>query len=241
MIKKIYAELLSQFPEDSDTIGEFTFNKCSTHPVLGISCFGIPNDNKLGMMERVALLLLATRSGLIVIFQLSKFQQLPVLLKNLLEEPRIIKVSVGPLNDMVNLAANYSITVAGVLDLNDIAEQVGVRKRGLHQLARNELQIELEKIPGNLLMDCELKTIPNILKHLAANDVHAKIKLFMSLTAKLGPLIRKIATCELQPQRVHPYRIVIFESVSTKLFKNERIKVASTYDECARLVEEIKR
>ncbi|KAK3892389.1 hypothetical protein Pcinc_003759 [Petrolisthes cinctipes] len=127
---------------------------------VGVDCEW---TNTHSQRKPVALLQLATCSGLCVIIRLSHMQSnIPPSLKSLLEDDTILKVGIATLDDSTLLHTDYCIKVHGCVDLRHLAVQIkegpekhqhqhsqeGDRKAlglGLNALSTRHLGLKLDK------------------------------------------------------------------------------------------------
>uniref|UniRef100_A0A6A7FVP8 Exonuclease 3'-5' domain-containing protein 2-like n=1 Tax=Hirondellea gigas TaxID=1518452 RepID=A0A6A7FVP8_9CRUS len=85
---------------------------CSSLGCIGFDCEWV-------VSRPVALLQLATHTGLCVLFRLCKLKDVPQSLKDLLRDPTVLKVGVAPADDCRRLWKDHGIIVNGALDLRE--------------------------------------------------------------------------------------------------------------------------
>lgn len=111
--------------------------------VLGFDCEWVTRD---GVRQPVALLQLATHSGICGLFRLSHLNpKMPAELKMLLEDKTVLKVGVDPLNDANHLLKDYQVQVKSTLDLRYLAQYLGKAPQGLAKLSKAFVGVELNK------------------------------------------------------------------------------------------------
>jgi ribonuclease D len=80
-----------------------------------------------------------------VIFPLKRLNGMPYSLRNLLIDPSIIKIGCGTRNDELKLLREYRLEVASLVDVNDIAINLGITKIGLRNLSMSMLHVVMPK------------------------------------------------------------------------------------------------
>ncbi|KAB7500818.1 Exonuclease 3'-5' domain-containing protein 2 [Armadillidium nasatum] len=102
---------------------------------------------KGGKRNPVALLQLATYSGICVVLRLNYLQGVPHSLKDLLEDKEIVKVGVSCETDNRHLTLDYNINVRSCMDLRHLALEDNLKniKFSLENLARHYLGKNLNK------------------------------------------------------------------------------------------------
>lgn len=111
--------------------------------VLGFDCEWLTVD---GIRRPVALLQLATHSGLCALFRLSHLNpSMPAELKRLLEDETILKVGVAPRDDAKYLLKDYDVQVRSTLDLRHLAQYLERAPEGLAKMSKAFVGVELNK------------------------------------------------------------------------------------------------
>ncbi|XP_059620765.1 exonuclease 3'-5' domain-containing protein 2 [Phlebotomus argentipes] len=170
--------------EQCQRVVEILKNHCRKFQVLGFDCEWVTVN---GVRHPIALLQLASHSGLCALFRLSHIRGIPADLRELLEREDIIKVGVAPNEDARLLCADYSVHVASVLDLRSMANLVGEQPLGLSKLSQTFLGIELDK---DWRLRCSDWAAPELdAKQLqyAANDAFVAIELFKYFSRRISP------------------------------------------------------
>ncbi|XP_062546480.1 exonuclease 3'-5' domain-containing protein 2-like isoform X2 [Armigeres subalbatus] len=147
---------------------------CKKYPVLGLDCEW--NNDRNGR-RKVALLQLATQTGLCFLFRLCKIGYIPEELKCILADPNIRKAGVGVETDMQYLLIDYQADGAGAVDLREMAEICDVPlPHDLASLAKQSLGIIMDKTWQVSDWEADVLT-ENQIKY-AANDARVAIELY---------------------------------------------------------------
>lgn len=112
------------------------------YPVLGFDCEWLTVD---GTRRPVALLQLASNSGLCALIRLCQLKHVPGDLQQLLEDETILKVGVAPLDDAKYLFKDYNVQVRSTLDLRHLASTLERPPEGLAKLSKSFIGVELNK------------------------------------------------------------------------------------------------
>lgn len=112
------------------------------YKVLGFDCEWLTVD---GSRRPVALLQLASQSGLCALIRLCQLQHVPGDLQQLLEDETVFKVGVAPLDDAKNLFKDYNVQVKSTLDLRHLALHLERPPEGLAKLSKGFIGVELNK------------------------------------------------------------------------------------------------
>lgn len=153
----------------------FSHSHCQKYNVIGFDCEWITVG---GTRRPIALLQLATHQGLCALIRLCILKCIPIELKNLLEDYRIIKVGVVPLNDANYLKNDYGINVKSTLDLRYLAEKCQYKPAGLGRMSKAHLNVELDKNWRLACSNWENLQLTNQQIMYAAKDAHVAIELF---------------------------------------------------------------
>ncbi|XP_058825513.1 exonuclease 3'-5' domain-containing protein 2-like [Topomyia yanbarensis] len=155
---------------------------CQEHPILGLDCEWV---SERGRRYPVALLQLATHRGFCALFRLCEMRRIPSELRNLLNDPSILKVGVGPDVDANYLEEDYNIRVIRTLDLRHLARDSGFPwPYGMANLAKNALGITMDKDWTISASDWESSDLTDRQIKYAANDAHVAVELFEVLAKR---------------------------------------------------------
>ncbi|XP_037943336.1 exonuclease 3'-5' domain-containing protein 2 isoform X1 [Teleopsis dalmanni] len=168
--------------EKCDAVVADLKKQCIKNPVLGFDCEWITVNGK---RRPVALLQLATDNGLCALFRLCHLRPIPVCLRELLLNDRILKVGVDSHEDAKKLAFDYSLCVSGTYDLRFLAKENGYKAEGLAKLAKSHLNVVLDK---NWRLSCsnwEAVELTSAQLNYAANDALVAVKIFNKLFSQL--------------------------------------------------------
>ncbi|XP_053694716.1 exonuclease 3'-5' domain-containing protein 2 [Sabethes cyaneus] len=158
---------------------------CQEYALLGLDCEWVSEQGK---RRPVALLQLASHRGFCALFRLFEFKRIPAELGELLSDPTILKVGVGPVDDAKLLRLDYNLKVAGVLDLRHLAEKAGIPgPYGLGRLAQSVLGVTLDKHWRVRASNWERPLLSERQRAYAANDVHVAVALFERIAKQLVP------------------------------------------------------
>ncbi|CAG2056043.1 unnamed protein product, partial [Timema podura] len=152
---------------------------CTKLSALGFDCEWV---TERGSRRPVALLQLASVDGLCALYRLCKVHYIPTQLKELLEDPSILKVGVAPSDDAKYLLADYGVKVRGCLDLRHLAKLHGNSTGGLGSLAQTTLGVKLDKNWRVRCSDWEAQQLDAQQLDYAAKDALVGIVIFAWLT-----------------------------------------------------------
>ncbi|XP_045134469.1 exonuclease 3'-5' domain-containing protein 2-like isoform X2 [Portunus trituberculatus] len=143
-----------------------------------------------GSRRPVALLQLATSSGLCVLVRLSHLKGITLLnLEEFLRDDTVLKVGVGTIEDSDYLYQDYKLQVQGCIDLRHLVllkeENEGGHHLGLSALAKTFLGITLDKDWRVRASDWEADTLSKRQEKYAADDALVGIQLLMVLVGEL--------------------------------------------------------
>lgn len=131
-------------------------------------------------------------------------------MRQLLEDPEIIKAGVVPTSDANYLLQDYAIMMNGTFDLRFLALLAKHQAEGLGKLSKSILGIELDKNWRVRCSDWEIETLSPSQIDYAAKDAFVAIEIFR----KLYRLIR--------PETINPEDIRRFcDSYTDIAFKNK--------------------
>lgn len=148
---------------------------CREYNVIGFDCEWVTIN---GSRRPIALMQLATHRGLCALIRLCYLQRVPVELKDLLEDFRIIKVGVVPCNDAKYLSHDYGVRVASTLDLRHLAELRQFKPAGLAKMSITHLNVALDKNWRLACSNWENAQLTDQQVAYAAKDAHVAIELF---------------------------------------------------------------
>jgi exonuclease 3'-5' domain-containing protein 2 len=154
------------------------FRTCKEFPVLGFDCEWVTVNNE---RRKVALIQLCSPEGLCGLFRVCKFSSFPPELREILENPEILKVGVTPEMDARLLLQDYSVNVQGTFDLRFIAMQSGRKPGGLAALSKSILNIELDKNWRVRCSDWEIEELSKSQIDYAAKDAFVAVEIFRKL------------------------------------------------------------
>ncbi|XP_055710470.1 bifunctional 3'-5' exonuclease/ATP-dependent helicase WRN-like isoform X4 [Phlebotomus papatasi] len=141
---------------------------------LGFDCEWIASGQR---RSRVALIQLATASGICGLFRINKIGHVPDTLKDVLKDKTIRKVGVNSALDARYLRMDYNVEMSSVLDLRSIAPE-WCFDMGLERMAKKFLNIELDKKSGISYSNWENSELTNEQIDYAAKDAIVGIKLY---------------------------------------------------------------
>nr|XP_029718912.1 exonuclease 3'-5' domain-containing protein 2-like [Aedes albopictus] len=149
---------------------------CRNFPVIGLDCEWV---SFYGTRQKVALLQLASASGLCLLIRLFQMDAFPRELRDLLGDPRIFKVGVEVFYDGQKLLQDYGLDVKGTVDLRHLAKQLRVPgKFGLGGLAETVLGVRLDKDWQISASDWQRTELSHVQREYAAKDAIVALKLF---------------------------------------------------------------
>lgn len=168
---------ITKFPQPISKLHSYNCRRshCREYNVIGFDCEWVSIN---GSRRPIALMQLATHRGLCALVRLCYLKRVPVALKDLLEDFRIIKVGVVPLDDAKYLNHDYGVCVASTLDLRHLAELRAFKPAGLAKMSKTHLNVELDK---NWRLACSNWESPQLSDQqvaYSAKDAHVAIELF---------------------------------------------------------------
>lgn len=172
-------------PEDCQKVIGLLRDHCREFRVLGFDCEWV---NEQGNRHPVALLQLASHRGLCALIRLCEMKRIPQELSDLLNDPAIVKVGVGPLDDAKLLKNDYNLKVESTLDLRHLAERCGVPgPYGMAKLAESTLGIKLDKHWRIRASNWENDQLTERQVAYAASDAHVAVELFQKFAKRAVP------------------------------------------------------
>nr|CAD7600635.1 unnamed protein product [Timema genevievae] len=165
--------------QENEEVTNMLRKSCTKLSALGFDCEWV---TERGSRRPVALLQLASVDGLCALYRLCKVHYIPTQLKELLEDPSILKVGVAPSDDAKYLLADYGVKVRGCLDLRHLAKLHGNSTGGLGSLAQTTLGVKLDKNWRVRCSDWEAQQLDAQQLDYAAKDALVGIVIFAWLT-----------------------------------------------------------
>jgi len=168
-------------PKDWTDIANKVKNDLEILPVLGLDCEWVSDD---GRAKPVALLQIATFSGLCVLVRLPVLGTIPNSLKEILASHEILKTGVAVLDDSQKLLADYGLDLVGCVDLRHLVLDFRCRnsghpgKLGLESLASEILGVSLDKDWRLRAGDWEADILSERQIKYAANDALVAVNIF---------------------------------------------------------------
>ncbi|EDS34334.1 3'-5' exonuclease [Culex quinquefasciatus] len=151
-------------------------NHCRDYRILGFDCEWVTEKGK---RHPVALLQLASHQGLCALIRLCQMKRIPPELGELLNDPGILKVGIGAIEDAQLLRSDYNLKVESALDLRHLAERCRVPgPYGMARLAEKSLGLQLDKHWRVRASDWEALELSERQLKYAANDAHVAVELF---------------------------------------------------------------
>ncbi|REE01034.1 3'-5' exonuclease [Marinoscillum furvescens] len=147
--------------------------------ILGFDTETKPTFNK-GEYNQTALIQLSTLTDAFII----RIKDLGIsnLLKNLLEDPDIVKVGISIRDDLKELKKCRNFRPAGFVDLNDIAGELGIRQIGMKSLSGIFLKSRISK--SQQTSNWESRELTTGQLSYAATDAWVCIKIYKMLLDK---------------------------------------------------------
>ncbi|XP_058825512.1 exonuclease 3'-5' domain-containing protein 2-like [Topomyia yanbarensis] len=156
---------------------------CQEQRILGFDCEWVSD---LGENHPVALMQLASHRGFCALFRLCEMWPVPAQLRDLLDDPSILKVGVAPDEDAKLLKTDYNLTVASILDIRHLAKKIDFPPPyGLGDLAENALGFTMDKDWRIRASNWERSDLTDRQIKYAANDVHVAVELFEVFAKRL--------------------------------------------------------
>ncbi|CRK91130.1 CLUMA_CG004817, isoform A [Clunio marinus] len=157
---------------------------CFDFPVVGFDCEWVTVNNQ---RRKIALIQLCSIKGFCALFRVSKFSNIPIELRNILEDPTIIKTGITPEHDANYLFQDYAIMMKGTFDLRFLALLADEKAEGLGKLSKAILGIELDKNWRVRCSDWEIETLSKQQIDYAAKDAFVAIEIFHELYKTIKP------------------------------------------------------
>jgi len=165
-------------------------------PVIGLDCEWVSQDGKTGP---VAMLQLATYSGLCVLVRLCNMGNIPNSLKEVLARQDIYKVGVAVIDDSIKLITDFGLDVVSCVDLRHLVVKFWTHqgKLGLETLAYLVLGVQLDKDWRLRAGDWEAEILTQKQVDYAANDALVAVNIAWvivssSLTSTMASWVRAL-------------------------------------------------
>ncbi|XP_055642855.1 exonuclease 3'-5' domain-containing protein 2 [Toxorhynchites rutilus septentrionalis] len=177
-------QIITNTEECRNVIGTLR-SHCQEFRVLGFDCEWVSEQ---GNRHPVALLQLASHRGLCALFKLCEMKQIPPELGDLLNDPAILKVGVGPVEDAKLLRTDYNLKVESTMDLRHLAKKSGhPGPYGLARMSESMLGVKLDKHWRVRASNWENEELTERQIQYAANDAHVSVELFRKLAKLIVP------------------------------------------------------
>ncbi|XP_013397750.1 exonuclease 3'-5' domain-containing protein 2 [Lingula anatina] len=152
--------------------------------VLGFDCEWVSRTDYHGP---VALLQLATVTGLCVLVRLCKLEEIPEGLKKILADKSILKTGVDPLNDGKKITQDYDIPVKGSVDLRNVLRRFvrGINPNiGLKKMAKDYLDVDMDKSIFLRCSNWEADQLTPEQVNYGATDALVGVDIFMAIVSR---------------------------------------------------------
>ncbi|CAF4896887.1 unnamed protein product [Pieris macdunnoughi] len=194
--------------------------RCLTHQAVGFDCEWVTEQGK---RKPIALVQISTFDGYCCLFRLSKIMCVPTSLKVLLEDEKIYKVGVAPVDDAKYVAADYGVFIKSTLDIRHIVQLYGYDPGGLAALSLSLLGVTLDKTWRIRCSDWGADELTERQVSYAAADAHVAIKIFVQLMnkrIKWNWLSLNSWNCINKDELCKKYADVCFKTKAVKKVKN---------------------
>lgn len=162
-------EVLEKINED---INEF--------PVIGLDCQWVISKSPYEPRNPIALLQLCTHKGKTLLVPMKKFT-FPDELRNILNNPEIIKTGIEVIKDARYLREDHGLEVQSTFDIRFLAEDTGHRPVELEGLSKDVLDLSLSFEKENLNSDWNKSPLDSMQIAYAEAAVKASIDMFSTL------------------------------------------------------------
>ncbi|OWR40731.1 3-5 exonuclease [Danaus plexippus plexippus] len=177
ILKNLDINIVTTKAQCDEVVNEMR-RRSTLHQAIGFDCEWVTEN---GNRQPIALLQLSTFDGFCGLLRLNLLKEVPMSLKELLEDKNIYKVGVAPIDDAKYLIQDYSIYVKSTLDLRHIVELTGHTAGGLAALANTYLGIVLDKNWRIRCSDWAAEELTERQIHYAATDAYVAIKIFVDI------------------------------------------------------------
>ncbi|XP_033113079.1 exonuclease 3'-5' domain-containing protein 2-like [Anneissia japonica] len=172
--------------EDFKDVLPKLINDLHAFKVLGLDCEWC---TKVKEVKPVALLQIATNTGLCILIRMNHFKsqaQLPTELLDILADKSIYKVGVGIMGDVKRLMKDYAIALCGIVDLRHLAIrhrsiQLCIQGGSLKELSEVVLGVEMNKSFDLKCSDWEADLLKPEQILYAANDALVAVDIFQNI------------------------------------------------------------
>ncbi|XP_055906903.1 exonuclease 3'-5' domain-containing protein 2 isoform X2 [Eupeodes corollae] len=152
---------------------------CNEYRVLGFDCEWVTVGGK---RRPTAMLQLATHKGLCALIRLCSLKTIPISLRELLEDDKVIKVGIGAHDDAGKLSFDYGVGVASTFDLRYLAALTNNKSEGLAKMSKSILNVPLDKNWRLVCSDWEASKLSTSQIEYAAKDAMVAIEIFKNLS-----------------------------------------------------------
>lgn len=148
---------------------------CNEYRVLGFDCEWVTVGGK---RRHTAMLQLASHKGLCALIRLCSLKTIPMSLRELLEDDKVIKVGIGAHDDAGKLSYDYGVGVASTFDLRYLAVLTNHKTEGLAKMSKSILNVSLDKNWRLVCSDWEAKCLTSSQIEYAAKDAMVAVEIF---------------------------------------------------------------
>lgn len=152
---------------------------CNEYRVLGFDCEWVTVGGK---RRPTAMLQLASHRGLCALIRLCCLKTIPLSLRELLEDDKVIKVGIGAHDDAGKLSYDYGVGVASTFDLRYLAVLTNNKPEGLAKMSKSLLNVSLDKNWRLVCSDWESKCLNSAQIEYAAKDAMVAIEMFKKMS-----------------------------------------------------------
>ncbi|XP_070492794.1 exonuclease 3'-5' domain-containing protein 2-like [Chironomus tepperi] len=237
-------------PEDCAGIVNILKEHCKSFNVLGFDCEWVTVNNQ---RRKVALIQLCSDKGLCALFRVCKFNKIPLELREILQDPEIMKVGIASVDDSNKLFQDYAIKVNGTFDIRFLALLANHKAEGLAKLSKSILNIELDKNWRITCSDWESPILSKAQIDYAAKDSFVAVEIFKNLYNIVRPNMNnpskisqfcdtytdinfknKLAQSNLDPANENGIEKKLFnrKKEMSKVLKRSYTKSTNLYDNC---------
>ncbi|XP_055849502.1 exonuclease 3'-5' domain-containing protein 2 [Episyrphus balteatus] len=152
---------------------------CHEYRVLGFDCEWVTVGGK---RRPTAMLQLASHKGLCALIRLCSLKTIPMSLRELLEDDKVIKVGIGAHDDAGKLSFDYGVGVASTFDLRYLAVLTNQKSEGLAKMSKSILNVPLDKNWRLVCSDWEANNLTTAQIEYAAKDAMVAVEIFKTLS-----------------------------------------------------------
>lgn len=192
--KRLKEKLENPFPATTivtrisewDEVCSVLLRDCAEIPILGFDCEWV---NFNGNTQPIALIQLASHQGICALVRVCCLSTLPETLKNILSNPKILKVGVATWEDASKLKKDFGIQFCGGFDVRHLILRHPKRlslsaRSGLSGLSEQLLGKALNKHYSVRCSDWEAENLSDVQVKYAAQDAVASIAICLKLIAE---------------------------------------------------------